>query len=310
MSDKILCIYHGNCADGFGAAWVVRRKFPHAEFHAGVYGQSPPDVIGKDVVLVDFSYKAVVLEEMRKGASSIIVLDHHKTAEEDLKNAKQFSKTWERHMENVYQDRCENADINGAILYALFDMGRSGAMIAWDFFFSHEEPPQLIKHIQDRDLWKFKLEGTREIQAAVFSFPYDFIEWDHLMDMSTDELYEQGHAIERKHHKDIEELIEVTKRRMILGGHWVWVANLPYTMTSDAGHKMCKMPLGPNPEGEINDPLTPFAACYWDTPEGRVFSLRSVGDFDVSEIAVKYGGGGHKNAAGFQMAIGWEGEEK
>ena len=29
------------------------------------------------------------------------------------------------------------------------------------------------------------------------------------------------------------------------------------------------------------------------------FELRSTGDFDVSKIAVKYGGGGHMNAAGF-----------
>ncbi|KKK83930.1 hypothetical protein LCGC14_2788440, partial [marine sediment metagenome] len=52
----------------------------------------------------------------------------------------------------------------------------------------------------------------------------------------------------------------------------------------------------------------PFAGCYWDTPEGRVFSLRSAGDFDVSAIAKQYGGGGHKSAAGFRKEIGWEGE--
>ena len=67
------------------------------------------------------------------------------------------------------------------------------------------------------------------------------------------------------------------------------VANLPYTLTSDAGHLLAN--------GE------PFAACYWDTPTGRVFSLRSTDDgLDVSEIAKKYGGGGHRNASGFRVA--------
>lgn len=51
------------------------------------------------------------------------------------------------------------------------------------------------------------------------------------------------------------------------------------------------------------------AACYWDTPEGRVFSLRSTDTGpDVSEIAKAYGGGGHAHAAGFRVPLGWEGE--
>jgi nanoRNase/pAp phosphatase (c-di-AMP/oligoRNAs hydrolase) len=33
------------------------------------------------------------------------------------------------------------------------------------------------------------------------------------------------------------------------------------------------------------------------------FSLRSRGELDVSAIAKKLGGGGHKNAAGFQLPL-------
>jgi nanoRNase/pAp phosphatase (c-di-AMP/oligoRNAs hydrolase) len=67
---------------------------------------------------------------------------------------------------------------------------------------------------------------------------------------------------------------------------------------------MCQPYASPNRQGEIVTPA--FAACYWDTPEGRVFSLRSIGDFDVSEIAKQYGGGGHKNASGFRLPHGVE----
>ena len=53
----------------------------------------------------------------------------------------------------------------------------------------------------------------------------------------------------------------------------------------------------------------PFAACYWDTPTGRVFSLRSTTEgSDVAKIAATYGGGGHRSAAGFQAPRGWEGD--
>jgi nanoRNase/pAp phosphatase (c-di-AMP/oligoRNAs hydrolase) len=44
-----------------------------------------------------------------------------------------------------------------------------------------------------------------------------------------------------------------------------------------------------------------FGGTYYDTATHREFSLRSVGDFDVSEIAKSFGGGGHKNAAGFKV---------
>lgn len=264
----MICIYHGNCADGFAAAWVVRKALGDGvEFHAGVYQDPPPDVTGRDVILVDFSYKRAVLEEMIGKAKSVTVLDHHQTAEEDLR--------W----------------LPGA--HTVFDMGRSGARIAWDHFFPGAQPPQLLLHIEDRDLWRFRLPWTREIQANVFSYPYDFAVWDRLMAENVETLAKEGHAIERKHFKDIHELVGVVTRRMKIGGHDVPVANLPYTLTSDAGHLLAK--------DEV------FAGCYWDTPEGRVFSLRSSDQgMDVSEIAKQYGGGGHRNASGFRVPWGHE----
>jgi oligoribonuclease NrnB/cAMP/cGMP phosphodiesterase (DHH superfamily) len=265
-----LCIYHGNCADGFGAAWVVRKALgPGVDFHAGVYQNDPPwkDIEGRDVLMVDFSYKRTVLQDIREYAASVKILDHHKTAEADLK------------------------DLPG--VDTVFDMNRSGARIAWDYFFPNDAPPMLLLHIEDRDLWRFALAHTREIQANVFSYPYDFDVWDRLMAMPITDLVAEGRAIERKHFKDIEELTQVVTRDFTIGGHTVPVANLPYTLTSDAGHLLAK--------GK------PFAGCYWDTPQGRVFSLRSTDDgLDVSEIAKQYGGGGHRNASGFRVPYGHE----
>ena len=270
-TNDILCIYHGNCADGFGAAWVIRKVFGGAvDFHAGFYGKEPPDVTGKTVYLVDFSFKRTVLLEMAKKAEDIFIFDHHKTAQADL------------------VDLPEN-------VHCVFDMTHSGAILTWLQFFPIEEPPELLEHIEDRDLWLFKLNSTREILASVFSYPYDFEVWDKLMITPKGVLIVEGSAIERKHHKDIAELVRVSKRRMKIGGYDVPVANLPYTLSSDAGHLMGK--------GE------PFAACYMDDPSGRTFSLRSADDgVDVSEIARRYGGGGHAHAAGFKQPIGWEGE--
>lgn len=265
---KPLCIYHGNCADGFGAAWVFKR-FGEREydFHAGVYQDSPPDVEGREVYLVDFSYKRAVVEQMREKATRVVLIDHHKTAIDDLAPL-----------------------IESKAVEALTSLDHSGAVLAWQYLRPHDyNMPMLLRHIEDRDLWRFALPGTREIQANVFSYPYDFAVWDELMDRPVAELISEGRAIERKHFKDIDELVHVVTRRMVIGGHNVPVANLPYTLTSDAGHKLAK--------GEA------FAGCYWDTPTGRVFSLRSQDDgLDVSEIAKQYGGGGHIHASGFRVS--------
>jgi hypothetical protein len=265
---KPLCIYHGNCADGFGAAWVF-KNYSHREhdFHAGVYQDAPPDVEGRDVYLVDFSYKRAVVEAILEKATRVVLIDHHKTAIDDLAPL-----------------------IEDGRIEALTDLNHSGAVLAWKWFHSNDLTgmPDLLRHIEDRDLWRFALPGTRAIQANIFSYQYDFAVWDRLMDRRPVDLELEGSAIERKHHKDVAELVKVCQRRMQIGGHDVPVASLPYTLVSDAAHAMA--------QGE------PFAACYWDTPEGRNFGLRATdAGLDVSEIAKQYGGGGHAKAAGFRV---------
>lgn len=268
---QIICIYHGNCCDGMGAAWVVNQALSdkaNIEFIPASYQEEPPEVAGKDVIIVDFSYKRPVMEQMAKNAASITVIDHHKTARAEL------------------EPLLESDLING-----IFDMQKSGAMLTWDWFFPHEEPPVLINHIQDRDLWKFELEGTREIQSALYSYPMEMSVWDNIMKKDTEELYREGVAIDRAHLKNVNGLVEFFTQRQAIAGYDVPVLNCPYMFASDAGNILAK--------GEA------FSATYIDTQDNRKYSLRSSADggIDVSEIAAKFGGGGHKNAAGFKIAL-------
>ncbi|MFV2004738.1 MAG: phosphohydrolase, partial [Gammaproteobacteria bacterium] len=163
---KKLCIYHNNCLDGFGAAWVVRHALGEGvEFYKGIHQQQPPEASGRDVFLVDFSYKKDVLENMLKTAASITILDHHISAEKDL-----------------------SALLDAGKIQGLFDMNKSGAMLTWQWFNPEQQAPKLIAYIQDRDLWQFKLDGSREINAALSSYPYDFDVWDRLMASDEDDL--------------------------------------------------------------------------------------------------------------------------
>lgn len=295
---KPLVIYHHNCADGFTAAWAVRRAM-ECDFHPAVHGAPPPQAAGRDLVLVDFCYPRDVMLELQQVARSILVLDHHKTAEEVLtaecRMGAEFLTvvrmdaqpwTWERVM--VCRSNLDAGGVRKAVIYALFDQHRSGAGIAWDFFHPGKARPVFIDYVEDRDLWRFALQHTREICATVHSYPYTFEAWDALAAETAYSMYQQGLVLERSRAKELAEIVAAAKRRLVIGHYDVPVASLPHTLASDAGHLMG--------QGE------PFAATYYDTSAHRVFSLRSGPDsVDVSEVAKLYGGGGHSTSAGFRV---------
>ena len=213
-SKKPLVIYHANCADGFSAAWCFWDKYKDkVEYYPGIYQQTPPDVTGRVVYLVDFSYKSDAIEKMLDIARTIFVIDHHKSAIEDLS-------ALEQRLEKENADKWSRFD-------TFFDLEKSGATLAWDFLNRvlpqelRATRPLLLGHIEDRDLWRFKLPNTREIQANVFSYEYTFENWDRMMNMNQAELMQftvAGAAIERKHFKDIKELLNVCTRYMDIAG--------------------------------------------------------------------------------------------
>lgn len=291
---KPLCIYHDKCADGFGAAWIVHKSFNgQVDMHAALYEQSPPDVEGRDVIVVDFSYKKPALTEMSVACRSMIILDHHKSAKEDLKGLPEpnwpFTDHVRKAIEHGYHDSA--FDHNQYNVAAIFDMDRSGAGITWDYFIGGARP-EMITMIEDRDIWKFDNPNSKAFHAGLMSHPFSFTRMDQLMfdKKLMVELLTEGGAILRAHFKMCDEIIKACKRSIRIDGHWVPVCSAPFGMASDIGHILSE------PED------VPFAAVYWDTPESRHFSLRAgKHGMDVSEIAVKYGGGGHAGAAGFTV---------
>jgi len=266
MDAKPLVIYHGNCQDGFTAAWAIWKVHPDWEFYPAKHGDPPPDVTGRVVYMVDFSYKRPVILEMAEKAEWVYIFDHHKTAEADLLG--ELAPT----------------------VSVQFNMNKSGARITWDYFHPTKPIPPLVYHVEDRDLWKFDIHGTKEFTAYLFTQAYNFEDWSAINELlleNPDVFFKTGTAILDGKAKDTLELL-ANKFRYVIGGHEVWIVNLPYTFSSDAGNILAK--------GE------PFGSTYYYDGEGYVFSLRSdENGLDVSEIAKQYGGGGHKHAAGFKL---------
>lgn len=279
------CIYHHGCPDGFTAAWIVRQNIPDVVLHPGRHGDDPPDVFSGSVVyIVDFSYSADKIRAMASIAEKVIILDHHKTAQAELER----------------NDLGDNVNV-------VFDMDRSGAMITYNHF--KNTPPYakpLVEYVQDRDLWLFQLKDSRAITSVILATDHTMANWDELaMDLRDQwgdhrqtegsKIVAQGEAILKRDAKVQKDIISCA-RRMTIGGYEVLAAPSPYAYGSEVAGELAKR----------NGVL--FGAYYVDRPEHRQFGLRSVrgSGCDVSVIAKEYGGGGHENAAGFNVPWGHE----
>lgn len=257
-----IVIYHANCTDGFGAAYAAWKLLgDRADYHAAKHGETPPDVKGKNVVVLDFSYDNATTKKLMKSAKNFLIIDHHKSA-----------------MVELHDVTCTR-----------FDMNHSGAMLAWKFFHPGKEAPRMIKFIEDRDLWKWEIPYSKEFSAAFDMVPYDFEEFDkYLDDSAVDNAQERGAYILAYSKTVISKIAKQAVPRK-LGGKDILVVNSPHWMS------------------EIGAALSPkcdFAVIWFYDHETRQVkvSLRAHHeDSDVSEIAKKYGGGGHRKAAGFVL---------
>src|SRR5580692_9183886 len=158
-------LYHASCADGFGAALAAWLKFRNtAEYIPVQYGNPFPDIVTgpeTEVYILDFSYPTGKIEDLVTSHDRVVVLDHHATARTELESM----------MEEYNQDP-----------YLIkFDMNKSGAVMAWEYFHPGSLIPDLFRYLQDRDLWQWKLPASREVSDAVRSYPFDFNIWNGFM---------------------------------------------------------------------------------------------------------------------------------
>lgn len=261
---KIVVLYHANCLDGLGAAYAAWLRYGEAADYLPVaYGEAPPDVTGKKVFILDFSYKRDVLLAMQAKAQRLVVIDHHKTAMDDL----------------------------GDLDFANFDMARSGCVLAWDYFHKPFARPPGLELIQDQDLWQHAFEETKPYCAALRGLvSTDFASFSQaLTEEGVAALVERGRDLLAVFDADVTRLLK-RKHQLVLNGIGGLACNANAKYASELGNLLA------TESGT-------FGAVYsYDgLADEWCFSLRSIGDFDVSAIAKLYGGGGHKNACGFAV---------
>ena len=214
--------------------------------------------------MVDFTYPVGVIEDLIMKNKRVTAIDHHAGMEEAIKLTKDYS----------------------------YDNSHSGSVLAWKYF-SQEPPPKILEYVEDRDLYRFSLPDSRAICAVIDSFDYNFNAWDELAESFNDvatrkSFIEKGNIIVKYEEELIKKTIEENAKLVEFEGYKIYSVNAPHEFASDIGSILCKK----------NPPM----AIIWREDRDRVsVSLRSDGTIDVSKIASKFGGGGHKASAGFRI---------
>jgi oligoribonuclease NrnB/cAMP/cGMP phosphodiesterase (DHH superfamily) len=261
-------IYHDNCIDGWSAAYIAKQKYPNAELLPQDYGLEPPykKVEGKDVLVVDFSWNTREKnDKMASLAKSFFILDHHKTAQTRLKDAP----------------------------YAIFDMNRSGAGLTWDYLFGLPRP-LWIDYVEDRDLWRYRFPSSKEVNAYISTLPRTIKAWDSLSKLAIEQAVQLGRGVLDYIEQNVQQTIGYAQNGRLLINEKCYRVSMVNTSWnhSDIGNRLAK-------NADIG---VVWFECKNDMIQ---FSLHSVGEIDVSEIAEIFDGGGHKNASGFNLSVGF-----
>ncbi|MEK7481835.1 MAG: DHHA1 domain-containing protein [Patescibacteria group bacterium] len=265
---NIIILYHKDCFDGFGGAWAAYKKFGKNADYFGVEHQTQPpkELKNKEIYLIDFCYqKKEMMEKLLKENRKVVIIDHHISQKEAVKISSEY----------------------------VYDLKHSGSVLAWKYFHPKKPIPKLLRHIEDIDLWKFKLAGTKELIMALDTRDFNFSVWDKAAkdfenSKKRKKYFEIGKILMKYRQKLIDKLVSRADKAKI-HDYFALAVNSPIF------------------QSEIGNALVEKGASVgiiWSQRNGKkYFSLRSNGKVDVSKIAGKFNGGGHKAAAGFSIDI-------
>lgn len=261
-------LYHGHCPDGFASAYVAWKKFGDTASYVPVHHDlpAPSGLEHRDIYIIDFSYPKEVLLDIERKATSLVVLDHHKTAEDNVK----------------------------AVKIHRFAKDQSGCGLAWDYLFPNTQTPKLISYVQEGDLNKSGLPHTHEILKVIYASPFTFeafakLESD-LEDTALFQKYIEIGTYYSNYFKRTAEILAEDAELVTFEGHDVYAVNVPRIFKHEVAQLLWRK------HGH------PFAIVWYETVDGmKSVSMRSDNIFDVSDVAKKYGGGGHLGAAAFRV---------
>ena len=272
-----VCIYHAGCPDGFGAAWAVWRAWGDDARYVPRGHEDPlrtRELEGCQIVFADIAPPLEPLRQLIEAAAQITILDHHVSARERFESDPGLCNVFERAGHAVQ-----------------FDLDHSGAVLAWRHFHPDAEMPALLLYIEDQDLWRWKLPKSEEVNAVIGSHPRSFEVWERLAATPVEQLAAEGAPILRAQRMEVEQALHYA-HPISLGRLRVEAVD-SRSNRSRIGHELAS-------RAQYG---TPCGVVYRLTGAQVDVSIYSVDDFDVSKLAARFGGGGHRNASGFTVSL-------
>ncbi|MEK7503033.1 MAG: DHHA1 domain-containing protein [Patescibacteria group bacterium] len=264
---KNVFLYHKNCDDGFGAAWAAWKRFGKKGTYIGSapWEEPPSGLAGKNVYLMDLCYLPNHIKKLLKVTKSLTVIDHHISSREAI------------------------AFVSNGVFNN--DFTHSGAVLSWKFFHPTKKVPLLLKVVEDVDIWKWKVPYSHELSASLRVYDRSFNTWSRLArewesPKSRKKYIIEGGAIVKDHEDRVQEAVKDANLVNFCG--YKTLASNSRMLVDYIGAALVKK--------------FPPIGIIWSERGGKiVVSLRSNGKVDVSKLAVKFGGGGHKKSAAFRL---------
>ncbi len=265
---KILVIYHQDCSDGFGAAYAAWKKFGARAEYVGASPREVPQVPlrGREIFVLDNSFSARDARRVARLAKRLVIIDHHASSERDVRSVREH----------------------------LFDRNHSGAVLAWHYFHYPTPLPRLLKHVEDYDLWRFRVPHTKAIRTSLELLPLEFAAWEKFArklerPASRREIIREGELLIRYRASLVARMVRRAQVVKFCGIKTLTVNSSFFE--DELGHEFSKL-------------LPPMGIVWREKEDVMTFSLRSIGEFDVAKLAARFGGGGHRNSAGFSLPLG------
>lgn len=274
----------GLCAAAVAKKWarLVKGALPsEVETRQCDYG-APIDVEdarGKTVLVTDFAFPPETMKALADAAFEFIWIDHH----ESNKALTDEVPTWPwRGMPSQKPPQ------------VFFDLVRSGAGIAHDVLFPHEQRPWIVNYVEDRDLWRFALPQSREINCWVQALPKAVEAYAVHLDkiLVPMAVLSEGESMIRYLDAWTETVADTARLVDFLEWKDVLITTCTYSGIADVLERM------------LAKGTAPVALAWLQRKDGIFqYSVRTNESVDASEIARRFGGGGHKRAAGFQSRV-------
>lgn len=140
-------IFHSGCLDGFAGFFVAHlseRLTKDIFIYEDVPSTNriPPDIDGKDIIIIDVAYKKEILQEIFKYAKTVVFIDHHVSIRDDVSL--------------LYKKYNKNDNIT-----IIYDDMRCGSTLTWIFFFGKQKIPLFLKYIEDQDTGRWLYPNTK-----------------------------------------------------------------------------------------------------------------------------------------------------